>query len=487
MGIRLLTVSTAKNTSKILDEITHIAGDELSFVMNFGDMDADVKASSISRMNMKVAYGKQHIMKDTKYTGVLQAVENQGILEQDISEFIDHMFRTDPRYRYRSHNLFSLQDYLDYYHIMLDVISTKVVENNITHMLFFNIPHLGYDTMCYQVGKALGLKMILVTQSLFPNRFFSMKRVEDYGKLDAKGVTYPPVKIEAKSGDWFYMKGIKQGEAKKGSLTLKGLGNIALYIVRKEPQLLLQPKKLYEMMQRVRKIYRELPEWRDPFARFFHRNELEYFEHIIQYEEVSYDLDQPFVYFPMQMQPEMTTSALGGWYRDQALAIESLALMLPENIKIYVKENPKQGAYMRGPLFFHRLKRLENVVIVPSYANTHELTDRSLFVSTVTGTVGWEALQKGKNVLVFGRTWYASFPGAFTYREDLTYEEIVNYKIDHHALEKAYGILLGKSHEGVIDRHYTQLVEAFDETKNIKQTAQTIWKLCKEKEEFTFG
>ncbi len=377
---------------------------------------------------------------------------------------------------------------MDYYHILFDVMASKIIENRITHMIFFIIPHLGYDTICYQIGKALGLKIIITIQSPFPNRYFSMHSVEEYGWLSRdEKITYQPIKIEPKENEWFYMKGIKQGENKKGKITLKAIGSIAKFLLLRKPSYLLNPFKLHSILKRTIDIYGELPEWRDPFARFFHTNELEYFEHITQYEETSFDLNTDFVYFSLQMQPEMTTSALGGWYRDQALAIESLALLLPENVKIYVKENPKQGAYMRGPMFFHRLKRIPSVVILPSFANTHALTDHSLFVSTISGTVGWEAVQKGKNVLIFGKTWYRSFPGVFEYHESLTYQEIMEYKIQHEELEDVLGLLMTKSHKGVVDRHYAPLVEEYDKDRNFKDVAKNILGLLQGREKTTFS
>lgn len=487
MAIRLLCISTAKNTNAILDVIKEKMGDEIEFLLHLGDISADIKASSMTRMNMRVAKGNKHIMADQKYTGLFHSIAHQEEFERDASEFIDHMHRLDDKFRYKSHNLSSLQDYMDYYHILFDVLSAKMIENKITHLLFFNVPHLGYDTMCYHIAKSLGLKVVIVTQSLFPNCFYSMTSVEDYGKIQNENIDFEPVPIEKKENmELFYMKNIKQGETKNGKISLKAIMNIIVFLALKKPAYLFHPIKLYQTLKRTIDVYGELPDWRDPFAKYFHENELEYFEHITQYEETTYDLNEPFVYFAMQLQPEMTTSALGGWFKDQALAIEALAKILPENVKIYVKENPKQGAYMRGPMFFHRLKRIPNVVIMPSYADTHALTDRALFVSTISGTVGWEAVRKGKKVLIFGNTWYQSFPGVFKYSDALEFDEIMEYEINHTELESALGLLMAKSHEGVVDRHYKKIVPLFDEEKNLDITSDTIIALLKEEEKTTF-
>jgi hypothetical protein len=107
-------------------------------------------------------------------------------------------------------------------------------------------------------------------------------------------------------------------------------------------------------------------------------------------------------------------------------------------------------------------------------------------VATITGTVGWEALQKAKNVLIFGNTWYQNFPGVFQYKPSLTYEKILNYTIDISTVEHAAGQLIEASHTGVIDRHYTQLVDNFNRESNDNDAAQTILNLILKKEKFTF-
>ena len=70
-------------------------------------------------------------------------------------------------------------------------------------------------------------------------------------------------------------------------------------------------------------------------------------------------------------------------------------------------------------------------------ANTFELTKNSQFVSTIVGTVGWEAITGNKNVLLFGwGSWYKSLPGVYQYHHKINIDDLLNNKIDHGDLEK---------------------------------------------------
>jgi hypothetical protein len=270
------------------------------------------------------------------------------------------------------------------------------------------------------------------------------------------------------------MKGIAQQKVQGGRISAKAIGQLAAFLLLKRRWQALNPFYVASLLRRMQRIYGGLPAWRDPFARFFHADELPYFEHLLQFEDGPIDLDGPFVYFALQLQPEMTTSALGGPFKDQALAIEALARLLPPGVRILVKENPKQGAYMRGPMFFHRLARIPQVQFMPSHASTHDLTARALYVASISGTVGWEAVRKGKPALVFGHTWYASLPGVHTWHAGLTHEAIVSQPPDHAALEQAVGQLLGQAHAGIVERHYTTLVPGHDAAHNAQAVAQAV-------------
>ena len=484
--VNLLAVSTAKNTNAILKEIVKQHRGSINLKIHLGDVTSDFKASSLVRMNNKPGI-KGHLFKKNKnYTGTDHKLLASEDFHQNLETFIDQLYRHSDAYRYKSHNLKNLQDYIDYYHILADAISNEIFSKKINHVLFFNIPHLAYDTIIYQIAMSLKIPITIVTQSLFPDKFFSLEKIECYGDFNENKIIKKDKLITLPKLNLFYMKKIKQRNEKSGQINLKTLAHFFMFIIFKMPSLLLKPIYLLKILMRVQKIYKKFPKWRDPFANFFHKNELSYFEHLAEFENNKINFEENFIYFPLPMQPEMTTSAIGGEFRDQLLALEKLSNILPSGVKIYVKENPKQGSYARGPLFFHRLSRIKSICFVPSYADTNLLTDKAIFIATVTGTVGWEALCKGKNILVFGHAWFKDFPGVIKFHEKLTYKEIIKQKPDEKLILSKFQSLMALSHDGVIDRAYTNLVTNFDIDINNKKTADTISRLILRKEKVTF-
>ena len=61
-----------------------------------------------------------HLFKTNKiYTGTYHKILASDHFSKDLETFIDQLYRHSDAYRYKSHNLKNLQDYLDYYHIHL--------------------------------------------------------------------------------------------------------------------------------------------------------------------------------------------------------------------------------------------------------------------------------------------------------------------------------------------------------------------------------
>jgi hypothetical protein len=296
----------------------------------------------------------------------------------------------------------------------------------------------------------------------------------------------PPADLPEGAVDLFYMKGVGQQDSAPGRLSARGIGQMIAHHLVNAPLKLLNPVYMARTIRRMRSIAGRFPDWRDPFFHFFHTDHLAYFDYLAEVEGKEPELDQPFVYFPLQLQPEMTTSSLGGRYRDQILAIERLAEMLPEGHRIYVKENPKQTGKMRSPLFFHRLDRIKQVELMPSYASSAELLTRSVAVANVSGTVGWEAVTAGKPVLCFGATWWADAPGVTRYRPGLTFQQVLDNRPDRSAVARFAGRLQARSHSGNVQRHFARADTDSNDAENAEQVARIVLDLLQGNIPLTF-
>lgn len=137
------------------------------------------------------------------------------------------------------------------------------------------------------------------------------------------------------------------------------------------------------------------------------------------YKKVSVpaDFHKKYIYFPLHMQPECTTIPQAGKsYYNHAVPIRILASVLPDDVYIYVKENPKQAYGARKKAFYKELLAIPHVVLVDPKTNTYELIKNSIAVSTLTGTAGWEGLFYQKPFIMFGYWVTRSAPGVFHVR-----------------------------------------------------------------------
>lgn len=169
---------------------------------------------------------------------------------------------------------------------------------------------------------------------------------------------------------------------------------------------------------------------------------------VTKYKDINLDTD--FIYFALHLQPELTTNPLGYEYDDQLLAIERLSSIVPENWKIYVKENPIQGYYQRDPFFFERLKKIKNIILVEKTFDTMTLIKKSKFVATITGSVGYEAVCEDKPALIFANTWYSSLPGVCMYHEGISVEDIMGQNIVHEDIQSTMNEIFSHAGKGVL-------------------------------------
>ena len=332
-------------------------------------------------------------------------------------------------------------DYIDFFNRYFQRFHKLLKDVNPDAVVFNNIPHLGPDIMLYYTAKALGVKTVMFYQSLFPNRVFCLNSIDDFsrmGELPVLGGGTYEIKRTFKK-DLFYMK--------------KRAGGLFNGITK--------PSRLYFAFINLAKMGYAIQ----------HKRRLK------AATCASPDLEGNFVYFPLHLQPELTTNPLGGEYADQMLAIEHLSNMLPDDWLICVKENPYQDEYRRGRAFFERLAAVKKARLVPGDTSTYELMEKCRFVATVTGTAGWEAITGGKNALVFGQAWYKTLPGVFEFSKSLKLDDILNYRLDHAELQEAVNGLYGRLGCAIMNTDYGKNYPGYDEAQNRKAASDLIARL----------
>lgn len=142
----------------------------------------------------------------------------------------------------------------------------------------------------------------------------------------------------------------------------------------------------------------------------------------VQYEysrlATNIDIEEDSIVFFLSYLPEMAVNPLSEPFLQHKLALSKLLACVPEKQTIYLKEHPSQvygaGGYQylgRFPGFYSELNYEDRVRFLSHELDSISLLEKCGTVVTLSGTVGWQALQLGKKVIVFGRTWYSSFLG----------------------------------------------------------------------------
>jgi Capsule polysaccharide biosynthesis protein len=318
-----------------------------------------------------------------------------------------------------------------------------LVRHRIDLVLFANVPHEGFDFVLMQIARFMGIRAVMGYQSLMPNRFWLTEKVEDFGLPD-----HNPVLFQREASDyhlpeqWFYMKKAADDASYSWAMLLK------------------------EVVRRP---------WRIPAA-------LVRFVYARQYRLDVANLTRPlpsgerYIYFPLHLQPELTTSALGGDYSDQMLALETLSAWVPQDVKIYVKENPKQTEKQRDRFFYKRLSALKNVTLLSNVENSIDLIRNSIGVATITGTAGWEALFHGKPVIAFGLAWYRFMDGVFAFRHDLAFDDFAStVPPSAQRLAEELDNALVTAGRGIIDDNYRAIAgDGFDAEANALSVAESL-------------
>lgn len=361
--------------------------------------------------------------------------------------FLDMVYRNGDRPIAEYVNAFNL--WVGYYYGLLN-------SKKIDLVIFGDVPHFGVDSIAKDVADAMGITTLLFHQVYQDNRFFAFTDINDIGCYDSvpnKGNSDVILNGEVEKDLLLLSKEDYSNASKDSSRSILDILAAGLKHWKRLPQKM--RGKIINMGKKVSEEYEE-------------EKYLKNMEKATGTGEINLDVD--YVYFPLHLQPEMTTSAFGKEFCDQILAIERVSEMIPPTWRIYVKEYPIQSAYMRGELFFKRLELLPKVQFIGgannTYGSTYDLIRHSRFVATITGTAGWEAVSGGKPALVFGLAWYRKLPGVFEYANSPKLEDILQCKINYKEVEAAYNHLMEKAYDGILECGWETQLKDYSPEKN---------------------
>ncbi len=335
-------------------------------------------------------------------------------LDRELLHFIDMSSRLGyPRWLRKRYSSLPFHEYINLFHILIDYFADLLIEKKIKIVIFPTAPALGADYALYVAADKLGIQIYVFVTSVFPDRSFCAPKLEDLGVTRGEQNS-DSIDIDVRTDfkfKWYYMnKSVKRKlmpvvlkpflRLIKDTLSSAWTGKISSQCI-----LLLS-----DLIMSIRN-----KQFRNKMHGSF----------IIS--ETTLDYSANYIYFPLHMQPEVTTSAFGRGYFDQLRAIEKLATKLPEGWLIYVKEHPSQStAFMRGALFYERIKQISNVRLISPDVATSKLSKYAKVVAVITGTAGYEAACGGVPVIYFGAAWYRELPGVYPFSDEIDIEAIVS-------------------------------------------------------------
>lgn len=345
-----------------------------------------------------------------------QFPDDHSTIDQQLLEALSPYFFTTIKMMERSSPelVYSFDDRLKIYHAQVRFWNNIIEKHKVDCFIGINYPHELYDYVIYTLCKVKKIKTLFFCQTQI-NGYIQL--LSDIGENDLllKQDIWPNIEKNQLSS-------IMQNhlETQCGNYSKPFYMELNQSALEKDFALKTKINKVVSLIKRViNKLFKIKP---IPFSkivnhfffdqRFGSKVDLE-LANAYRKVAINPDLNKSFFYLPLHFQPECTTCPQGNYFVNQELMIDIVLKSLPSNTFLYVKEHPFQRPHGRRPEFYEKYSQERNLVFVNKDFNSQELITHSSGVVTVTGTAGWEALFKNKNVLLFGNIFFQYAPGVF--------------------------------------------------------------------------
>ncbi len=357
-------------------------------------------------------FGKNYAVLDAKTIATFEKYERDFYILTD-------RFSYFPRsYRYRK-RLFreNLRYWLAFYQ-----------QNKITSVLSGCTPHNISDYMAFITAKELGLTTLLAAHTMINDHILIRHDYSGYEKVPAS-----------------FMLGATEAELKAAisqALLERAMGEskVLNYVIQKNDAVSgaknvakakkkIDKEKLGVFADRFKRFVLTTPKFKTALAlngvyspkirrliRLYEIPRHKYLQRKHDELAITPDLNCKYIYFAMHLQPERTSTPEAELFEDHLLAIDILAKSLPSGWKLYIKENPRQynkinllkGRHQRDISDYQDYLKLPNVHLISQKIPSKDVLKNAQVVSTLSGSVGWEALKAGRPCIIFANAWYSA-------------------------------------------------------------------------------
>ena len=213
-----------------------------------------------------------------------------------------------------------------------------LIRNEINSVVFLTMPEGLNELILYQAAKAQNVDVLILCQSPVSDQFFSFRSIQDCGNYDKKAAT--------KSDVWYPDKGNSSQRTHQHSRVnsqgydYRDILKICRFLLKVRSLKLLNPAYILRHAKHLHDAPADIDLWKDQFAKFFYCKSVAYFEFLTSDHSSQFDLNQKFVYFPLQSSTELHSEISINRFGDQLLALERLASILPRRLQNCCKKRP---------------------------------------------------------------------------------------------------------------------------------------------------
>ena len=164
----------------------------------------------------------------------------------------------------------------------------------------------------------------------------------------------------------------------------------------------------------------------------------------------------PVYVYAFHKVPETAINNKGRYYEDQAACILDLWRKLPPGAVLAIKEH-RVSIGDRGWLYFSRLLRLSNVVLLDHRTDSATIREHAKACFTISGTMAYEFALSGKPGVTFAPTFFNSLRYSFNitkahFTDGRTLDQIVEENTQHGFSPQEYAAhLAAHSHDGEVN------------------------------------